>query len=244
MAVKTYSLKKDSNKKLSDNFTVKEFACKDGSDKVLIDTELVQVLQTIRNYFKKPVTLNSAYRNASYNKKIGGASKSQHVLGTAADVVVKGVSPEDVAKYAEFIMPRTGGIGLYPNFTHIDVRANRARWKNFGTELGVKGFPGHVNKVFATVGDVVAELNRRGIITDVDTWIKKLLEDGNCRALAQKAANQTSVCNNKKELTEINDIVWELNHMGIMDAKDFWIEKLSQDNLAYWLARKIAYKSM
>ena len=48
--VKTYSLKKDGSKKLSQNFTVSEFACKDGSDKVLIDTTLVDVLQKIRNH--------------------------------------------------------------------------------------------------------------------------------------------------------------------------------------------------
>lgn len=32
MAVKAYSLKEHGNAKLSTNFTVKEFTCKDGSD--------------------------------------------------------------------------------------------------------------------------------------------------------------------------------------------------------------------
>lgn len=138
--VKTYSKSKNGAAKLSQNFTVKEFACKDGSDLILISEELVVILQKIRDYFKAPVTLNSAYRNAKYNKKIGGASKSQHVCGTAADIVVKGVSPEAVAEYAESLMPTTGGIGLYSSFTHIDVRSKRARWKNFGKEVSVTGF--------------------------------------------------------------------------------------------------------
>ena len=111
MSVKTYSLRIDGNKKLSDNFTVSEFKCKDDSDKVLIDTDLVDILQKVRTHFNKPVTINSAYRNATYNKKIGGASKSQHVYGTAADIVVKDTKPEDVAKYVEFLMPNKGGIG-------------------------------------------------------------------------------------------------------------------------------------
>ena len=72
MAIKTYSRKKQGNLKLSANFTVKEFACKDGSDKILVDSELVSVLQKIRDHFGKAITINSAYRNASYNKNVGG----------------------------------------------------------------------------------------------------------------------------------------------------------------------------
>ena len=143
MSVKTYSLKKDGSKKLSANFAVSEFKCKDGSDKILIDTELIDILQKIRNHFNKPVTINSAYRNATYNKKIGGVSNSQHVKGTAADIVVKDTKPEAVAQYVEFLMPKKGGIGLYSTFTHVDVRSKKSRWKNFGSEVSVSGFPGY-----------------------------------------------------------------------------------------------------
>ena len=156
----TYSLKKDGSKKLSANFKVKEFACKDGSDSIIIDSDLVIVLQKIRDHFGKAVTINSAYRNATYNKKIGGASKSQHVYGKAADIVVSGVSPEKVAQYAEYLMPSKGGIGLYPAFTHVDVRANRSRWKNNGKEVSVSGFPGYTEakKALETGNDIVQEL--------------------------------------------------------------------------------------
>ena len=158
--VKTYSVKKNGSLKLSNNFTVKEFACKDGSDTVLIDSALVDLLQKIRDHFGKPITINSAYRNATYNKKIGGVSNSQHVYGTASDIVVQGVKPEEVAKYAEYLMPKTGGIGLYSNFTHVDVRSNRSRWKNFGKEIVVSGFPGYSEpKVKLESGnDIVYEL--------------------------------------------------------------------------------------
>ena len=144
MSVKTYSLKKDGSKKLSANFKVSEFKCKDGSDKILISDELVTLLQRIRDHFGKPVTINSAYRNAAYNIKVGGASKSQHVVGTAADIVVKGINPTEVTKYVEYIMPNTGGIGLYNTFTHVDVRTKRSRWKNSGKDVSVSGFPGYV----------------------------------------------------------------------------------------------------
>lgn len=127
--VKAYSKAKDGNKALSTNFKVREFACKDGSDVIFISEGLVQVLQAIRLHFKKPVTINSGYRTPAYNKKVGGASYSQHLYGTAADIVVKGVEPRDVAAYAETILPNTGGIGIYGTFTHIDVRKVKSRWK-------------------------------------------------------------------------------------------------------------------
>lgn len=128
-SVKVYSKSKDGTKYVSKNFKVKEFACSDGSDPIFISMELVEVLQKIRDHFGKPVVLNSAYRTAKHNKAVGGASYSQHLYGTAADIVVTGVKPADVAAYAETLLPKTGGIGIYSTFTHVDVRAVKARWK-------------------------------------------------------------------------------------------------------------------
>lgn len=191
MSIKIYSLKKDGSKRLSQNFTVSEFACKDGSDKILIDTELVNVLQKIRSHFGKAVTINSAYRNAAYNKKIGGVSNSQHTKGTAVDMCISSIAPAEIARYAEYIMTNKGGIGLYGNFVHIDVRANRSRWTNFGTEKVVSGFPGYKEPVILieTVNDVVWELAERGIITDKELWLEKLEKDKNAYWLARKCVN-------------------------------------------------------
>lgn len=41
-----------------------------------------------------------------------------------------------------------------------------------------------------------------------------------------------------KELTTVNDIVWELNHRGIISDTALWLKKLEEDTNAYWLARK------
>jgi uncharacterized protein YcbK (DUF882 family) len=57
-----------------------------------------------------------------------GAKNSQHLKGTAADIVVKGITPERVAKYAETLLPKSGGIGRYKTFTHVDVRSVKSRW--------------------------------------------------------------------------------------------------------------------
>ena len=126
--IQAYSKAKDGNKKLSTNFKVKEFACTDGSDPIFIDTDLVDVLQKIRTHFGKAVTITSAYRTPTKNKAVGGETYSQHLYGKAADIKVKGVSPDKVATYAEKLMPKSGGIGVYKTFTHIDVRATKSRW--------------------------------------------------------------------------------------------------------------------
>lgn len=118
----TYSLAKDGNTKISANFSVKEFKCKDGSDKILVDTQFVKdKLQQIRNHFGVAVTINSGYRTPSHNKAVGGASNSYHLKGQAFDIVVKGKSPAEVAKYAYSIgIP---GIIQYNTFVHVDSRS-------------------------------------------------------------------------------------------------------------------------
>ena len=128
--INAYSKAKDGGKKLSTHFKVKEFACKDGSDAVLVASRLVMVLQSIRSHFGVPVVIHSAYRTPQYNKQVGGVDGSQHTYGTAADISIKGVSVADVAAYARSIMPDWGGIGSYreQGFVHVDVRETRADW--------------------------------------------------------------------------------------------------------------------
>lgn len=126
--INAYSKAKDGSKKLSTNFTVKEFACKDGSDAVLVAPRLVMVLQTIRSHFGVPVVIHSAYRTPQYNTTVGGVAHSQHCYGTAADISVKGQTPAAVAAYVRQLMPDWGGVGIYDTFTHIDVRETRSDW--------------------------------------------------------------------------------------------------------------------
>lgn len=126
--VRAYSKAKDGNTQLTKNFKVREFACSDGTDVIFISHDLVVVLQKIRDHFGKPVNINSAFRTPAKNKQVGGATYSQHLYGTAADITISGVSPKAVAEYAETLLPKSGGIGIYKTFTHIDVRAVKSRW--------------------------------------------------------------------------------------------------------------------
>ena len=136
MAIKQYSLAKDGAALLAPGFRVREFRCKDGSDEILVDEALVLLLQCIREHFGKAVTITSGYRTAAHNAAVGGAKSSQHLLGRAADIRVQGVSVEDVAAYAESLMPGWGGVGRYPvkagratGWVHVDTRADKARWR-------------------------------------------------------------------------------------------------------------------
>ena len=136
MAIKQYSLMADGNRRLAPDFKVRELRCKDGTDTVMVDEALTVVLQCIREHFGKPVVITSGYRTAAHNASVGGAKSSQHLLGRAADIRVEGVSVEDVAAYAESLMPDRGGVGRYPvkagraaGWVHVDTRADKARWR-------------------------------------------------------------------------------------------------------------------
>lgn len=136
MAIRRYSLAKDGGRCLAPDFKVRELRCRDGTDTVMADEVLTVVLQCIREHFGKAVTITSGYRTPAHNAAVGGARSSQHLLGRAADIRVQGVSVEDVAAYAERLMPDWGGIGRYPvkagraaGWVHLDTRAEKARWR-------------------------------------------------------------------------------------------------------------------
>jgi uncharacterized protein YcbK (DUF882 family) len=109
--------------KVSRNFTLGELSSKDGSNIVLLHPALIIALQTIRDHVGKPIRVNSAFRSPAHNKTIGGASNSLHTLGLAADVVIDGMTPIEVASLASDM--GLGGIKAYPTFTHIDVGRHR-----------------------------------------------------------------------------------------------------------------------
>jgi uncharacterized protein YcbK (DUF882 family) len=109
--------------KVSRNFTLGELASKDGANIVLLHPALIIALQTIRDHVGKPIRVNSAFRSPTHNKAIGGASNSLHTLGLAADIVIVGMTPMEVASLASDM--GLGGIKAYPTFTHIDVGRHR-----------------------------------------------------------------------------------------------------------------------
>jgi uncharacterized protein YcbK (DUF882 family) len=124
--------------KLSKNFTISEFACNDGSKNIIVDFELVQLLQKLRDKLGKSIEITSGYRTITYNQKCGGISTSNHLTGKAADIKIAGMTPLEVAYAADKI--GFMGIGVYPTFTHVDVCGSAAGKKLYWKQnsAGVK----------------------------------------------------------------------------------------------------------
>ena len=121
---------------LTKNFNKREFDSKDGSEmpsEVLENIkELATNLQVLRDELKSPIIINSGYRSPNYNARVGGAKRSQHLIGTACDIVVIGHTPQEVAFVIEELIRagkmKQGGLKAYNSFTHYDIRGVRARW--------------------------------------------------------------------------------------------------------------------
>lgn len=73
----------------------------------------------------------SAYRSPAYNRRCPGAkSRSWHMQNFALDLQFK-ASPSSVASAALYVRSKgafQGGIGRYPDFTHIDTRGYNVDW--------------------------------------------------------------------------------------------------------------------
>ena len=116
--------------KISENFDRSEFKCACGCGFDTVDAELLEILEDLRYYFRRPVIITSAARCRKHNSspEVGSNDNSQHVLGKAADIRINGEPPMHVAEYLENRYPRSCGIGRYSDFTHIDSRDEKARW--------------------------------------------------------------------------------------------------------------------
>lgn len=125
--IESYIMDTDANEKVGKHFKVKEFACKDGSQVVFIDSYLVSILDILRNKVGKPVIINSGYRTPEWNKKCNGAKYSYHMRGMAADIRVNRMSAKEIANELNVIVPNECGIIVYNTWVHIDTRAKKYR---------------------------------------------------------------------------------------------------------------------
>ena len=96
---------------LSPNFTLSEMTKSEAALRHNIDNtpneEQIQalmalaqnVLQPVRDHFKKGVKCNSGFRAPAVNQKVGGSPTTDHCKGQAADIEIPGVSNYDLAKW-------------------------------------------------------------------------------------------------------------------------------------------------
>lgn len=124
--IKKYS---DISQKIGKYFIVYEFACPH-CNTCLIDTELIELLDAVREKIKAPLIITSGYRCKEHNAEIGGAPDSKHMYGIAADVTTPKLTTKELYNVFEEILKNKGGLGYYParGFVHVDLRKEYARW--------------------------------------------------------------------------------------------------------------------
>ena len=72
---------------LTEHFAADEYTIDQTSDVTLTQEsyEHALMLEEFRQWLKRPIVVHAWYRTSSYNKKVGGASNSSHLMGLATD---------------------------------------------------------------------------------------------------------------------------------------------------------------
>lgn len=78
----------------------------------------------------QPIRVSSWYRCPAWNKRIGGASDSQHLYGRAVDFTTRNLTPRQVqARLRRHLGTVVRGLGCYAGFSHADNRPGEpATW--------------------------------------------------------------------------------------------------------------------
>lgn len=94
--------------RLSQHFTLAELtktssklSNKPDSPIVIANLQAVctNILEQVREHYKKPIIIHSGYRSPAVNSAVGGKKSSQHCSGEAADFHVTGYSVYEVATW-------------------------------------------------------------------------------------------------------------------------------------------------
>ena len=102
------------------HFKPSEFTCP-CCHELRLDPQLLVMLEKLRAELgDEPITITSGYRCPKHNQMIGGAKRSQHMLGRAADIKAKHYTPAEVGHFARML--GFGYVKVYKTWTHVDVR--------------------------------------------------------------------------------------------------------------------------
>ena len=109
---------------LSEHFSASEFACSCscgyGTRPGDVSTELLSLLELMREEYGRPMHINSGCRCAQHNAAVGGVHNSAHTRGTAADIrCTSGANRRKLMDLA--VMSYASGIGIARIFVHVDV---------------------------------------------------------------------------------------------------------------------------
>lgn len=88
---------------------------------------VVDVLQPLRNYLKKPVNITSGYRSHDLNNVVGGVWNSQHLIGQAVDITVSGYLPIQLSDLIKQLKLPYDQMVIEPSWLHISLRESSNR---------------------------------------------------------------------------------------------------------------------
>lgn len=107
-------------------FKDSEFTCECGCGLNLEKDGIKRIADEIREHFGKPAIITSGTRCVKHNREVGGVAGSYHTTGNAIDIVVQGVSANEVLAYCKTIVNSGrarytyGGTTQMGQATHID----------------------------------------------------------------------------------------------------------------------------
>lgn len=109
---------------MSKYFKWSEFECP-CCKKTIIDTELMTLLDQIREDFGEPIRVTSGYRCPDHNKKVGGVPNSTHQLGKGADIAPLNHDVDDLDRLLKSCQKFSWNIGngINKGFIHVDIRS-------------------------------------------------------------------------------------------------------------------------
>ena len=113
--------------KVSTNFQRSEFACSCGCGFDAVDIELLEAMQSIRDYFKSPMNVHCVCRCLDKNRSVGSKDTSKHLRGLAVDFSFKDIPHKTVYDTICEMYPDTYGIILYDWGVHLDIRTQKYR---------------------------------------------------------------------------------------------------------------------
>ena len=126
----------DRELQIAKNFQLCELANNLAQDAVKMEFypdfwDFINMVQLFRDWFNKPMIVNSCYRTKKYNASCGGASNSLHLKGLALDWGIKGHTAQQRAnvtlKWRQICESRghIGGINYYSGGYHLSYDEGR-----------------------------------------------------------------------------------------------------------------------
>lgn len=176
-----------------------------------------------------------------------GGTKFSEAVNVCNKIAALGFSNRGVKDGSSlYVVRRTNAKAMLIEVCFVDTD-DADKYKQIGCEKiaaavyeAITG--GKAESEYTAAGDIVLELNRRGILSDVDLWLRYCGRDSNvywfCRKLCNYVRTKPAGEKADREYKDIGEIVWDLHYRGIITDKNLWTDYMKKDTNIYWLLQK------